>query len=65
MSSATPPVRPSLAQLFLGAALASVLLVAMGSHLDSPSRVLWQRCQSFLLAPPPADWPGVYVALSK
>jgi adenylate cyclase len=35
------------------------------AHLDSPSRVLWQRCQSFLLAPPPADWTGVHLAPGK
>jgi len=40
-------------------------LLAPLAQLDSPSRVLWQRCQSLLLAPPPADWTGVYVALSK
>jgi len=40
-------------------------LLAPLAQLDAPSRVLWQRCQSFLLAPPPADWSGVHVALSK
>jgi len=40
-------------------------LLAPLAALDAPSRVLWQRCQSFLLAPPPADWSGVHVALSK
>jgi adenylate cyclase len=40
-------------------------LLAPLAHLDPPSRVLWQRCQSFLLAPPPVDWSGVHVAHSK
>jgi adenylate cyclase len=40
-------------------------LLAPLTHRDSPSRVLWQRCQSFLLAPPPVDWGGVHVAPSK
>lgn len=40
-------------------------LLAPLAHLDFPSRVLWQRCQSFLLAPPPPDWTGVHVALGK
>jgi adenylate cyclase len=40
-------------------------LLAPLTPRDAPSRVLWQRCQSFLLAPPPVDWSGVHVASSK
>jgi adenylate cyclase len=32
---------------------------------DPPSRVLAGRCQAMLAHPPPADWNGVYVAVSK
>jgi adenylate cyclase len=32
---------------------------------DPPSRVLAGRCEAMLAHPPPADWNGVYVAVSK
>jgi adenylate cyclase len=32
---------------------------------DAPSAVLGERCQTFLRIPPPADWEGVHVSLSK
>ena len=32
---------------------------------DRPSIVLRQRCETFLQAPPPADWQGVHISLSK
>jgi adenylate cyclase len=32
---------------------------------DPPSRVLAERCAAMLAHPPPADWNGVYVAVSK
>lgn len=32
---------------------------------DAPSRVLDERCAHYQSAPPPADWNGVYSALSK
>jgi adenylate cyclase len=32
---------------------------------DPPSAVLIERCNTFLQTPPPPDWQGVYVSLSK
>ena len=32
---------------------------------DAPSAVLGERCQTFLRTPPPADWAGVHISLSK
>jgi adenylate cyclase len=32
---------------------------------DAPSRVLDERCAHYESVPPPADWNGVYSALSK
>jgi len=32
---------------------------------DAPSSFLAERCRSFLAAPPPADWDGVYAAMMK
>jgi hypothetical protein len=32
---------------------------------DSPSLVLGERCREFLAEPPPADWAGIYVSMSK
>ena len=32
---------------------------------DRPSAVLIERCKAFLKAPPPPDWYGVYVSLTK
>lgn len=36
-----------------------------GRDADPPSRVLVERCQAMIAAPPPPDWNGVYVASSK
>ena len=35
------------------------------NEIDPPSVVLRQRCESFLRAPPSADWQGVHIFLSK
>ena len=41
-------------------------LAALQQHgSDPPSAVLIKRCTAFLQAPPPQDWHGVYVSLSK
>jgi adenylate cyclase len=32
---------------------------------DAPSAVLAERCREFLAHPPPADWSGIYVSMSK
>jgi adenylate cyclase len=32
---------------------------------DPPSGVLAERCRLFLRTPPPGDWDGVFVAMSK
>jgi len=42
---------------------ALALLKKSGS--DGPSAVLIERCTAFLQAPPPQDWHGVYVSVSK
>jgi hypothetical protein len=35
-------------------------------HLsDPPSAVLTARCKTFLQAPPPPDWRGIYISTSK
>ena len=35
------------------------------NETDAPSIVLRERCQTFLRAPPPSDWHGVHISLSK
>lgn len=35
------------------------------NETDAPSIVLRQRCETFLHAPPPANWQGVHISLSK
>ena len=35
------------------------------NETDAPSIVLRQRCETFLHAPPPADWQGVHISLRK
>ena len=35
------------------------------NETDAPSIVLRQRCETFLHAPPPADWQGVHISLAK
>jgi adenylate cyclase len=35
------------------------------NETDSPSVVLRKRCENFLRAPPPSDWQGVHISLSK
>ena len=42
--------------------LAGAILLATD---DGPSRVLLERAQAFLTAPPPADWDGVWTLTSK
>jgi adenylate cyclase len=32
---------------------------------DPPSKVLLERCELFLVSPPPPDWDGTWVARSK
>ena len=35
------------------------------NETDAPSVVLRKRCETFLDAPPPSDWQGVHISLSK
>lgn len=32
---------------------------------DGPSKLYIERCDSFILNPPPADWDGVYTMTTK
>ena len=41
------------------------LAVLENNRSDAPSAVLIDRCTAFLQSPPPPDWHGVYVSLSK
>ena len=41
------------------------LTVLKNNRSDAPSAVLIERCRSFLQAPPPPEWRGVYVPASK
>jgi adenylate cyclase len=41
------------------------LAVLKNNPSDAPSAVLIERCRSFLQAPPPPEWRGVYVSASK
>ena len=41
------------------------LAVLKNNRSDAPSAVLIERCRSFLQAPPPPEWRGVYVPASK
>jgi adenylate cyclase len=43
----------------------AALALLQGCDDDSPSRVLAARCRQFLIAPPPPDWDGIYVAREK
>ena len=41
------------------------LAVLQNNRSDAPSAVLIERCTAFLQSPPPPDWRGVYVSVSK
>jgi adenylate cyclase len=43
----------------------TALAVLQNNRNDAPSAVLIERCTAFLQSPPPPDWRGVYVSLSK
>jgi adenylate cyclase len=43
----------------------TALAVLQNNRSDAPSAVLIERCTAFLQSPPPPDWRGVYVSLSK
>ena len=50
---------------YLARDFAKALALLQPHKGDGPSAVLCERCQAFLQVPPPADWQGVYVSLSK
>ena len=43
----------------------AALAVLQNQRNDAPSAVLIERCAAFLQSPPPPDWRGVYVSVSK
>jgi adenylate cyclase len=45
---------------FLGA-----IGILEGHPTDPPCQVLLDRCRKMLEDPPPSDWDGIYVAMSK
>jgi adenylate cyclase len=50
---------------YLARDFAKALALLQPHQGDGPSAVLCQRCRAFLQVPPPTDWQGVYVSLSK
>jgi adenylate cyclase len=50
---------------YLARDFAKALALLQPHEGDGPSAVLCERCRAFLQVPPPADWQGVYVSLSK
>ena len=51
--------------LYVGRDFAGALRLLELQANDPPSVVLGERCREFLAEPPPADWAGVYVSMSK
>ena len=43
----------------------NALAVLKNNRSDAPSAVLIESCTAFLQSPPPPDWRGVYVPVSK
>jgi adenylate cyclase len=50
---------------YLARDFARALEILSRNENDTPSTVLGERCEAFLQAPPPADWSGVHISLSK
>ena len=50
---------------YLARDFARAVEVLSRNEIDSPSVVLRKRCETFLHAPPPSDWQGVHISLSK
>ena len=50
---------------YLARDFAKALEILSQIENDIPSTVLSERCKTFLHAPPPADWSGVHISLSK
>ena len=50
---------------YLARDFAGAMEILSRNGSDRPSIVLRQRCETFLHAPPPADWQGVHISLSK
>lgn len=50
---------------YLARNFAEAVEILSRNETDVPSIVLRQRCETFLHAPPPADWQGVHISLSK
>jgi adenylate cyclase len=44
---------------------AALALLEPQIHVDPPSKVLAERCRRLVVAPPPDDWDGVFIATSK
>ncbi len=51
--------------LYVARDFAGALRLLESQAEDPPSVVLAERCREFLAEPPPADWAGVYVSMSK
>jgi adenylate cyclase len=50
---------------YLARDFAGAMEILSRNESDMPSIVLKQRCETFLHSPPPADWQGVHISLSK
>ncbi|MET0223433.1 MAG: hypothetical protein ABW346_03555, partial [Terrimicrobium sp.] len=50
---------------YLARDFAGAVEILSRNESDRPSIVLRQRCETFLHAPPPADWQGVHISLAK
>jgi adenylate cyclase len=50
---------------YLARDFARAVEILDGTQTDAPSIVLRERCQTFLRTPPPSDWHGVHISLSK
>jgi adenylate cyclase len=50
---------------YLARDFSKALALLQTNEGDGPSAVLCERCRAFLQTPPPADWQGVHVSLSK
>jgi adenylate cyclase len=50
---------------YLARDFAAAVEILSRNEADAPSTVLRQRCETFLHSPPPVDWQGVHISLSK
>jgi adenylate cyclase len=52
-------------EAYLARNFGEAIAILEQNQSDSPSAILLDRCRAFQKAPPPADWQGVHISMSK